>query len=339
MAGLYRPALVPDARRRDPGQRRVAVVGPGVVAGVLALGAGCTPPPGRGRRGRRGGPVAPSERCGVHRGHHRRLVGRPVAPGRTGPAGPGRPGLAIAVGVGLLLVARRRARSRPVGPHRELAAGHRAGALLAAHSARRSASPTPAGSTRQQTRSQTWVLLLVLVGIGAVSRCGAASGRWRAFAVWSAIVIGAWLSPGDRRRRPGHAVLLPRDAAHLVARLPARTGAGRARGGAGGRPGRRARPPSPAAAGVVGRARARHRGVRRLRRGTGRRVRPGRRGPWSPPGYRTPEFVRIGPDDDAAAGSPPTSGRGNASSTRRTTGRPTSTSSAASRSSTSTRWA
>ena len=79
--------------------------------------------------------------------------------------------------------------------------------------------------------------------------------------------------PGDGRRRPGHAVLLSRDAAHLVARLPARTGAGGARRGAGREPGGGARPPPSRLDGP----RTHRRRVRRLRGRAGRRVRPDRR--------------------------------------------------------------
>jgi hypothetical protein len=55
--------------------------------------------------------------------------------------------------------------------------------------------PYSGGIDPDQTRSQIWVLLLVLVGIGAVVALRRGIGPVAAFTVWSAIVVGAWLSP------------------------------------------------------------------------------------------------------------------------------------------------
>ena len=56
--------------------------------------------------------------------------------------------------------------------------------------------PYSGGIDVEQTRAQAWVLLLVLVGIGAVVALRRGLGPVTAFAVWSAIVVGAWTSPG-----------------------------------------------------------------------------------------------------------------------------------------------
>jgi hypothetical protein len=47
-----------------------------------------------------------------------------------------------------------------------------------------------------QTRSQAWVLALVVVGVGAVVALRRGLGPVAAYAAWSAVILGEWLSPG-----------------------------------------------------------------------------------------------------------------------------------------------
>ena len=151
----------------------------------------------------------------------------------------------------------------------------------------------------EQTRSQTWVLLLVLVGIGAVVALRRGIGLVAAFAVWSAIVVGAWLSPGTGvdalvTRFFYHAMLRTWSHVYLLAPVLAGLGvvlvADRVAVLARRRLPLRASWAALALVTVafVGYAAAPAVGYARIAE-----VSVATR-------YRTPEFVRIGPDDDAA---------------------------------------
>src|SRR3712207_9119007 len=54
---------------------------------------------------------------------------------------------------------------------------------------------------RDQARAQTVVVLLVLVGIAAVVALRRGLGPVAAFAVWAAVVVGAWTSPDRKSTR------------------------------------------------------------------------------------------------------------------------------------------
>ena len=334
MAGLYRPAPVLMHDGGILANAVVAVAG----AGRRCRGARARPPAGARRRGgrqqRRRRGVVPPERGGVDRRDDGRVVGRDAGrrPRAQG-AAPRRPGCRRRRG-------RRSGAARtrcepgpgPVGEDGELAARHRARPVLPG--ARRD--PRLSVLRRDRPGAEPRPDLGAAARARRDRRRGRAAPRSRAGGGVRGVErdrrrrLG---QPGDGRRRPGHAVLLPRDAAHLVARLPARAGAGGARRGAGREPGGRARPP-PSRLG-------------------GPRTRPPPRSPPTRPGRRSgtpgssnsrslratahptssgsvPTTTRRSP------GWPRTSGRGSGSSTPRTTARPTSTSSAASRSSTST---
>ncbi len=193
--------------------------------------------------------------------------------------------------------------------------------------------PYSGGIDPEQTRAQIWVLLLVLVGIAAVVALRRGVGPVAAFAVWSAIVVGAWLSPGTGvdalvTRFFYHAML--RTWSHVYLLAPVLAGLGvvlvanrvavlarrrPALGGSGTRPPPRSPPTRPGRrSGTPGSSNS--------------RSRPATARPTS--SGSVPTTTRRSP------GWPRTSGRGSGSSTPRTTARPTSTSSAASRSSTST---
>ena len=155
--------------------------------------------------------------------------------------------------------------------------------------------PYSGGIDPEQTRAQIWVLLLVLAGIAAVVALRRGVGPVSAFAVWSAIVAGAWFSPGTgvdalvtrffyhaMLRTWSHVyllapvlaglgvVLVANRAAVLVRRRPAWAALGLAV----------AAFAAYAAGPAIGYARIVELSVATR--------------------YRAPEFVRIGPDDDAA---------------------------------------
>jgi hypothetical protein len=155
--------------------------------------------------------------------------------------------------------------------------------------------PYSGGIDPEQTRAQVWVLLLVLVGLAAVVALRRGLGPVVAFVVWSAIVIGAWVSPGTGvdalvTRFFYHAMLRTWSHIYLLAPVLAGLGVVLVANRAATRV--RLRPAWTALALVavafagyaagpaVGYARVVELSV------TTR--------------YRAPEFVRIGPDDDAA---------------------------------------
>jgi uncharacterized protein DUF6541 len=155
--------------------------------------------------------------------------------------------------------------------------------------------PYSGGIDPDQTRSQIWVLLLVLVGIGAVVALRRGIGPVAAFTVWSAIVVGAWLSPATgvdalvtrffyhaMLRTWSHVYLLAPVLAGLGVVLVANRMAVLTR-----------RRPAWVAMGLTAAAFAAY--------ATGPAVGYARIVELSvATRYRTPEFVRIGPDDDAA---------------------------------------
>ena len=159
--------------------------------------------------------------------------------------------------------------------------------------------PYSGGIDPDQTRSQIWVLLLVLVGIGAVVALRRGIGPVAAFTVWSAIVVGAWRSPGTGvdalvTRFFYHAMLRTWSHVYLLAPVLAGLGvvlvADRVAVLARRRVPLRA---SWAALALVG--------VAFVGYATGPAVGYARIAELSvATRYRTPEFVRIGPDDDAA---------------------------------------
>jgi hypothetical protein len=155
--------------------------------------------------------------------------------------------------------------------------------------------PYSGGIDPEQTHAQVWVLLLVLVGLAAVVALRRGLGPVVAFAVWSAIVIGAWASPGTgvdalvtrffyhaMLRTWSHVYLLAPVLAGLGVVLLANRIATRVR----------LRPAWTAltlvAAAFIGYAAGSAVGYARVvELSVATR-------------YRAPEFVRIGPDDDAA---------------------------------------
>ena len=159
--------------------------------------------------------------------------------------------------------------------------------------------PYSGGIDPDQTRSQIWVLLLVLVGIGAVVALRRGIGPVAAFTVWSAIVVGAWRSPGTGvdalvTRFFYHAMLRTWSHVYLLAPVLAGLGvvlvADRVAVLARRRVPLRASWTALALVGVafVGYATGPAAGYARIAE-----LSVATR-------YRTPEFVRIGPDDDAA---------------------------------------
>ena len=159
--------------------------------------------------------------------------------------------------------------------------------------------PYSGGIDPDQTRSQIWVLLLVLVGIGAVVALRRGIGPVAAFAVWSAIVIGAWLSPGTGvdalvTRFFYHAMLRTWSHVYLLAPVLAGLGVVLVADRVAVLARRRVplRASWTALALVV---------VAFVGYATGPAVGYARIAELSvATRYRTPEFVRIGPDDDAA---------------------------------------
>ncbi|MDT0348404.1 DUF6541 family protein [Pseudonocardia charpentierae] len=327
MAGLYRPALV---LMHDGGILANAVslsLVPAAVAGVLALGCPASGGP------QHGGFAA----VRVQQSHHAAIPR--ALPIRAG-AGVGasiagavwcHPSAAVSIAVttvawwaGMAVAPRGRAELRRAVRGLAVAAGVTAVLLVPAvgpglgQSARTANWPPDTGPVPfyralgetlgfpysgwidpEQTRSQTWVLLLVLVGIGAVVALRRGIGPVAAFAVWSAVVIGAWLSPGTGvdalvTRFFYHAMLRTWSHVYLLAPVLAGLGvvlvADRVAVLARRRLPLRASWAALALVSVafVGYAAAPAVGYARIAE-----VSVATR-------YRTPEFVRIGPDDDAA---------------------------------------
>ena len=159
--------------------------------------------------------------------------------------------------------------------------------------------PYSGGIDPDQTRSQIWVLLLVLVGIGAVVALRRGIGPVAAFTVWSAIVVGAWRSPGTGvdalvTRFFYHAMLRTWSHVYLLAPVLAGLGVVLVADRVAVLARRRVplRASWTALALVV---------VAFVGYATGPAVGYARIAELSvATRYRTPEFVRIGPDDDAA---------------------------------------
>ena len=302
MAGLYRPALV---LMHDGGIFANAVslsLVPAAVAGVLALGSRALPV----RAGAGvGAAVAGTVWChpsaaasiavttaawwaGMLVTRRGRTELRRAVPGLAVAAGVAAVLLVPAVGPGLGQSARTANWPPDTGPvpfYRAL------GETLGF--------PYSGGIDPDQTRSQIWVLLLVLVGIGAVVALRRGIGPVAAFTVWSAIVVGAWRSPGTGvdalvTRFFYHAMLRTWSHVYLLAPVLAGLGvvlvAGRVAVLARRRVPLRASWTALALVGVafVGYATGPAAGYARIAE-----LSVATR-------YRTPEFVRIGPDDDAA---------------------------------------
>ena len=155
--------------------------------------------------------------------------------------------------------------------------------------------PYSGGIDPEQTRAQLWVLLLVLVGIAAVVALRRGVGPVAAFAVWSAIVVGAWLSPGTGvdalvTRFFYHAMLRTWSHVYLIAPVLAGLGVVLAANRMAVLARRR---PAWVALGLTAAAFAAY--------AAGPAVGYARIVELSvATRYRAPDFVRIGPDDDAA---------------------------------------
>jgi hypothetical protein len=150
----------------------------------------------------------------------------------------------------------------------------------------------------EQSRSQIWVLLLVVAGTGAVVALRRGLGPVAAFAAWSAVVMGAWLSPGTgfdalvtrfyynaMLRTWSHVYLLAPVLAGLGVVLTANRVAVLAR--------RAPLRPAWTALGLVSVVFAGYAAVPAVGYARIAEISVATR-------YRAPEFVRIGPDDDAA---------------------------------------
>jgi hypothetical protein len=337
MAGLYRPAPV---LMHDGGILANAVslsLVPAAVAGVLALGcpaagARVSAASASGRL-QQGGPTALGPQQSHHAGIPRALPVRAGAGVGAAVAGTVwcHPSAAVSIAVttaawwaGMLVARRGRTELRRAVPGLAVAAGVAVVLLVPAvapglgQSARTAnwppdTGPVPfyqalgetlgfpysGGIDPDQTRSQTWVLLLVLVGIGAVVALRRGIGPVAAFTVWSAIVIGAWRSPGTGvdalvTRFFYHAMLRTWSHVYLLAPVLAGLGVVLVAGRVAVLARRRVplRASWTALALVV---------VAFVGYATGPAVGYARIAELSvATRYRTPEFVRIGPDDDAA---------------------------------------